>query len=94
MKIIPDPMEDLEKIQPLLPEFIDCSGAAVIGKGFSFERKYLVSGTGGESYIARISDVESEADIIKKKEEFDVIRRLRNYSSIVPGYNGKLIQFS
>lgn len=80
-----DPEEDLGKIEDRIREVVDYSSAEKIDKGFSFEKKYLLSGPGEKSYVVRISAADGEEHIERKRAEFDVIRRLGKYSSIVPG---------
>ncbi|WP_048148748.1 phosphotransferase family protein [Methanolacinia paynteri] len=77
-------MKDLGMIEDEIRAVVDYSRAERIEKGFSFEKKYLLSGTGERSYIARICEVNSEGVLARKREEFDLIRRLHGYSSLVP----------
>ena len=78
-------MKDLGMIEDEIRAAVDYSQAERIEKGFSFEKKYLLSGQGERSYIARICELNSEEVLARKREEFDLIRRLHRYSSLVPG---------
>ncbi|WP_054847704.1 phosphotransferase [Methanoculleus chikugoensis] len=54
--------------------------------GFSFERKYLLSCGDAKRYLLRIAPPLSDPGVLPYKlAEFEVIRQLRNYSSLVPG---------
>jgi aminoglycoside phosphotransferase (APT) family kinase protein len=77
-------MKDLGTIEEEIRAAVDYSRAERIEKGFSFEKKYLLSGSGGSSCIARICKINSEEVLARKREEFNLIRRLHGYSSLVP----------
>ena len=77
-------MKDLERIEEKVRGVLDYSRAEKIEKGFSFEKKYLLSGADDGSYIVRICEIGSEGNSERKKAEFDTIRRLHDFSPLVP----------
>ncbi|MBN1433093.1 MAG: aminoglycoside phosphotransferase family protein [Methanomicrobiaceae archaeon] len=77
-------MDSLEGIEDEVRAVTDFDRAERIEKGFSFEEKYLLSGTGEKRYIARISPAVGEEEILRKRTEFEVIRNLRAFSTLVP----------
>ena len=77
-------MERLENIEDRIRAVADFDWAERIEKGFSFEKKYLLSGTGEKRYIVRISPANDEEEIGKKTEEFNIVRTLRWFSTLVP----------
>ena len=77
-------MKDLESIGDEIRAVADYSRAERIEKGFSFEEKYLLSGTGEKRYIARVSPAGGEEEIGRKRTEFEIIRTLHGFSTIVP----------
>lgn len=55
-----------------------------LSKGFSFEEKYVLSGIDRKRYLVRITGPANPELIQYKQTEFDLIRRLRKYSSFIP----------
>jgi aminoglycoside phosphotransferase (APT) family kinase protein len=55
-----------------------------IPKGFSFERKYLLSCGDKKRYLLRIALLSDPGVLLHKQAEFEVVRRLRNYSPLIP----------
>ncbi len=53
--------------------------------GFSFEQKYLLTGEDAKPYLVRIARTPHPEDDKRKREEYDVLSRLRQYSARVPG---------
>ncbi len=64
--------------------FTGCTKVRNIGKGFSFERKYLLSGNGTRRYLVRITTLSDPCILTRKKEEFELIHILDRYSGLVP----------
>jgi len=81
---MPDDRENFVKVKDQLRLLIRYSEVSRITRGFSFEEKYLLSGTDPVKYLARIT-VPADPEIIRaKRTEFEIIRRLKAYSSLVP----------
>jgi aminoglycoside phosphotransferase (APT) family kinase protein len=77
-------MEQFEKIQEIIFELTGFSEVNKIERGYSFENKYLLNGGDGRNYLLRISQLTQKADAESKEEEFNLIKRVRRYSSLVP----------
>jgi aminoglycoside phosphotransferase (APT) family kinase protein len=79
-----DESEAFRKIEVQVRELTGYTDTQRILKGFSFEEKYLLSGGGTKRYLVRIA-INADPDLIQYKQtEFELIRRLRNYSSFIP----------
>lgn len=77
-------MEIPENIEEEVLAVVDFDHVERIEKGFSFEEKYLLSGTEEKRYIARVSLAGGEEEVRRKRTEFDIIRTLHGFSSLVP----------
>jgi len=80
-----DEREAFGKIEAQVRELTGYTAVRSIPKGFSFERKYLLSCSDTERYLLRIASLSDPGTLPYKQAEFEVVRRLRNYSSLVPG---------
>lgn len=77
-------MELFEKIQESSFELKGFTVVNKIERGYSFEDKYLLKGKDRRDYILRITHMTQKTDADAKKEEFNLIKQLRRYSSLVP----------
>ncbi|MBN2733802.1 MAG: aminoglycoside phosphotransferase family protein [Methanomicrobiaceae archaeon] len=77
-------MENIEIIREGLSKKICFSEAKRIEKGFSFEEKYLLKGENGRNYLLRITQLSEKISAERKNEEFEIIKKLRQRSSLVP----------
>ena len=80
-----DEREAFEKVEAQVRELTGYTAVRSIPKGFSFERKYLLSCNDTKRYLLRIASLSGPGALLHKQAEFKVVRRLRNYSSLVPG---------
>ena len=80
-----DEQEASGKIEAQVRAFTGYTAARGIPEGFSFERKYLLSCNDTKRYLLRIVSLPGPGGLLHKQAEFEVVRRLRNSSSLVPG---------
>lgn len=80
-----DEREAFEKVEAQVRELTGYTAVRGIPKGFSFERKYLLSCGDTKRYLLRVASLSGPGALPYKLAEFETIRRLRNYSSLVPG---------
>lgn len=77
-------MESFEKIRKTVHTVTGFSHAEEIRKGYSDERKYVLSLPDGDKLLLRIIEPAGEAIIGRKQAEFNVIRDLGQYSDKIP----------
>jgi aminoglycoside phosphotransferase (APT) family kinase protein len=80
-----DGREAFRKVEAQVRALTGYTAVRSIPKGFSFERKYLLSCGDKKRYLLRIVSLPDPGALSHKQAEFEVIRRLRNYSPLVPG---------
>jgi aminoglycoside phosphotransferase (APT) family kinase protein len=67
---------------------IDILDIQPISKGYSLDLKYLLIAKSGEKYLIRITESDDVTVLNARKNQFDLIRTLSRYSSLVPNpYN-------
>lgn len=80
-----DWQEAFGKVEAQVRALTGYTAVRSIPKGFSFEQKYVLSGADTKRYLLRIAPLSDPGVLPYKLAEFEVIRRLRNSSSLVPG---------
>ncbi len=73
-----------EEIEAQLRKLTGYTHIEKIRKGFSFEQKYIVSAGSPAKFLVRIITPAEPHIIPRKKDEFRLIRRLRDYSRLIP----------
>ncbi|NMB78372.1 MAG: aminoglycoside phosphotransferase family protein [Methanomicrobiales archaeon] len=81
---MPGEWDEFEKLEPLVAEQLTLSRATRIAKGFSFEQKYLLDGENGTRYLLRITATPTSDIAGRKRQEYETLCGLGNYSSLVP----------
>jgi hypothetical protein len=77
-------METFGKIVEQVRELTGYTAVQRLSKGFSFEEKYVLSGRDSRRYLVRITVPADQWLIRYKQTEFEIIRRLRKDSSLIP----------
>lgn len=80
-----DEQEAFGKVEAQVRALTGYTAVRSVPKGFSFEQKYVLSCGETRRYLLRIAPLSDPGVLPHKQAEFEVIRRLRNYSSLVPG---------
>lgn len=73
-----------EKIRERVHEITGYLYVEEIEEGYSGEQKYVLGLPGDEKRLLRIIEPASDAVILRKKAEFNVLRDLRDYSDMIP----------
>jgi aminoglycoside phosphotransferase (APT) family kinase protein len=77
-------MDSFSKIRDSVYDLTGFTDVKRIEKGYSFEKKYLLFGSDGISYLLRIAEIPKGQSAAGKKAEFEVIGRAGQYSELVP----------
>ena len=75
--------ETFEKIASQIRTLTGYTAVQRIPMGFSFDEKYVLSGSETKRYLVKITVPANPKIILKKQKEFDLIQKLRQYSSLV-----------
>jgi len=77
-------MKTQENIIEQIRGYIDVSEIIPVTRGYSFDEKYLcITGT-GEKYLFRVTKSDDARVLTSRREQFNLIRQLGDYSDLVP----------
>jgi aminoglycoside phosphotransferase (APT) family kinase protein len=76
--------ETFGKIEPQIRELVRYTSVQRLSKGFSFEEKYVLSGSDAKRYLVRITGPVNPEIFQYKQTEFEIVRRLRKNSTLIP----------
>ena len=77
-------MDSFIKIRDSVYDLTGFRDVEKIERGYSFEKKYVLSGSCDRKYLLRIAEIPEGQSSAGKKAEFDVIGRAGQYSELVP----------
>jgi len=67
-----------------LHSYVDFTEVIPLLKGYSLDQKYLLLSRCGKKYLARITTSDDTSVITSRREQFNLLLKLRNYSLFVP----------
>lgn len=80
-----DERDDFAQVEEQVRAIVGPARVARITKGFSFDEKYLLTCGDNVNYLLRITRTRNPAQRERKMAEYEVLRRLMDHSSLVPG---------
>lgn len=77
-------MEEEEDIPERIRAFVACNDVTPINRGYSTDKKFLCTSGTRKRFLVRYIGHDGIRDLPRRREEYDLVRILGRYSSLVP----------